>query len=47
VNSIRPILLHDAVHARAQVEQQMDLSKESVVIVDRGDVNEARFTFIA
>jgi CRISPR-associated protein Cas2 len=36
----------ELVHARARVERQMDLSKDSVVIVDLGDVDGARFTFI-
>lgn len=36
----------ELIHARAQVEQQMELSEDSVVIVDLGDTDTARFTFI-
>ncbi|GEL17534.1 CRISPR-associated endonuclease Cas2 [Pseudonocardia asaccharolytica] len=36
----------ELIRARAQVEQQMNLSQDSVVIVDLGDVDSARFTFI-
>jgi CRISPR-associated protein Cas2 len=36
----------ELVHARAHVERQMDLTSDSVVIVDLGDVGDARFTFI-
>lgn len=36
----------ELVHARAQVERQMNLNEDSVVIVDLGDVDSARFTFI-
>lgn len=36
----------ELVHARAQVENQMDLGADSVVIVDLGDTDSARFTFI-
>ncbi len=33
-------------HARAQVERQMNLGEDSVVIVDLGDTDSAKFTFI-
>jgi CRISPR-associated protein Cas2 len=33
-------------HARHQVEQHMNLGHDSVVIVDLGDLTNARFTFI-
>lgn len=36
----------ELVHARATVEQQMNLSEDSIVIVDLGDADSARFTFI-
>ncbi|MFN8079719.1 MAG: CRISPR-associated endonuclease Cas2 [Kineosporiaceae bacterium] len=36
----------ELVHARAQVERHMALTEDSVVIVDLGDVNDARFTFV-
>lgn len=36
----------ELIHARAQVERQMNLSQDSVVIVDLGDIDSARFTFI-
>lgn len=36
----------ELVHARRQVEGKMNLSQDSVVIVDLGDVDGARFTFI-
>jgi len=36
----------ELIHARAAVERKMDLSADSVVIVDLGDVHAARFTFI-
>ena len=36
----------ELVHARAQVEKQMNLGEDSVVIVDLGDTDTARFTFI-
>ena len=36
----------ELVHARAQVEGQMNLNEDSVVIVDLGDTDSARFTFI-
>jgi CRISPR-associated protein Cas2 len=36
----------ELIHARAQVERQMNLSEDSVVIVDLGDVDGARFTFV-
>lgn len=36
----------ELIHARAKVEQQMELTEDSVVIVDLGDANTARFTFI-
>lgn len=36
----------ELVHARAQVERQMNLGEDSVVIVDLGDTDSARFTFV-
>lgn len=36
----------ELVHARAEVEQQMNLAEDSIVIVDLGDTTSARFTFI-
>jgi CRISPR-associated protein Cas2 len=36
----------ELVHARAKVERQMELSEDSVAIVDLGDTDTARFTFI-
>ena len=36
----------ELVHARQQVERQMNLREDSVVIVDLGDTDSARFTFI-
>ena len=36
----------ELVHAHAQVEKQMNLGEDSVVIVDLGDTDTARFTFI-
>ena len=36
----------ELIHARAKVEEQMELSEDSVVIVDLGDAATARFTFI-
>ena len=36
----------ELIHMRAQVERHMDLSQDSVVIVDLGDVDTARFTFV-
>lgn len=36
----------ELVHARAKVERQMDLDEDSVVIVDLGAVDAARFTFV-
>ena len=36
----------ELVHARTQVERQMNLAEDSVVIVDLGDTDSARFTFI-
>lgn len=36
----------ELVHARAKVERQMDLTEDSVVIVDLGEANGARFTFV-
>lgn len=36
----------ELVHARATVEAQMELAEDSVVIVDLGDVDGARFTFV-
>lgn len=36
----------ELLHARATVESQMKLTEDSVVIVDLGDTDSARFTFI-
>jgi CRISPR-associated protein Cas2 len=36
----------ELVHARATVEAQMKLSEDSVVIVDLGETDSARFTFV-
>ena len=36
----------ELVHARAPVEREMELSADSVVIVDLGDAETAKFTFI-
>ncbi len=36
----------ELVHARATVERQMDMSEDSVVIVDLGETDSARFTFV-
>jgi len=36
----------ELVHARAKVEREMELTEDSVVIVDLGDVTAARFTFV-
>ena len=36
----------ELVHARAQVEHHMNLAEDSVVVVDLGDTDTARFTFI-
>ncbi len=36
----------ELVHARAAVERQMDLGEDSVVVVDLGETNAARFTFV-
>jgi CRISPR-associated protein Cas2 len=36
----------ELVHARAAVEREMDLTADSVVIVNLGDVQDARFTFV-
>ncbi|WP_157441651.1 CRISPR-associated endonuclease Cas2 [Actinoplanes awajinensis] len=36
----------ELIHARAEVEAKMKLSEDSVVIVDLGDVDTGRFTFI-
>ena len=36
----------ELVHARAKVEQEMELAEDSVVIVDLGDAQTAKFTFI-
>lgn len=36
----------ELVHARRQVEKQMNLAQDSVVIVDLGEVGNAKFTFI-
>lgn len=36
----------ELLHCRAKVERQMELTEDSVVIVDLGDTDNARFTFI-
>jgi CRISPR-associated protein Cas2 len=36
----------ELIHARQQVETEMNLNADSVVIVDLGDTDSARFTFI-
>ena len=36
----------ELVHARARVERQMDLTEDSVVVVDLGETDSARFTFV-
>ena len=36
----------ELVHARATVEDEMDLTEDSVVIVNLGDPDTAKFTFI-
>ena len=36
----------ELLHLRATVEQQMQLTEDSVVIVDLGDTVDARFTFL-
>ncbi|HZO66684.1 MAG TPA: CRISPR-associated endonuclease Cas2 [Kribbellaceae bacterium] len=36
----------ELVHARATIEAQMNLSQDSVVIVDLGEADGARFTFV-
>ena len=36
----------ELVHARAEVEQHMNLGEDSVVIVDLGEPKSAKFTFI-
>jgi CRISPR-associated protein Cas2 len=36
----------ELVHCRATVERHMDLTEDSVVIVDLGDLSTARFTFV-
>jgi CRISPR-associated protein Cas2 len=36
----------ELIHLRHDGEQIMDLSADSVVIVDLGDVSDARFTFV-
>lgn len=36
----------ELIHARAKVERQMKLTEDSVVIVDLGETDNARFTFI-
>jgi CRISPR-associated protein Cas2 len=36
----------ELLHARATVEAQMNLSEDSVVIVDLGATDNARFTFV-
>lgn len=36
----------ELVHARRQVETEMNLHEDSVVVVDLGNADEARFTFV-
>jgi len=36
----------ELLHARSKVEHQMELGEDSVVIVDLGTTDDARFTFI-
>ena len=36
----------ELLHARADTEEQMKLTEDSLVIVDLGDVKDARFTFV-
>lgn len=36
----------ELLRARSRVEADMQLTEDSVVIVDLGDVSEARFTFV-
>lgn len=36
----------ELVHARAEVEEEMLMTQDSVVIVDLGDVADARFLFL-
>jgi CRISPR-associated protein Cas2 len=36
----------ELIHARARVERQMDLTEDSVVIVDLGQLDTAKFTFV-
>jgi len=36
----------ELVHARQQVESEMNLNEDSVVIVDLGETNSARFIFV-
>lgn len=36
----------ELIHLRADGEQIMNMTKDSVVIVDLGDLNEDRFTFV-
>ncbi|BCJ50440.1 hypothetical protein Asp14428_19150 [Actinoplanes sp. NBRC 14428] len=36
----------ELVHARAETEALMKLTEDSLVIVDLGEVNSARFTFV-
>jgi CRISPR-associated protein Cas2 len=36
----------ELIHARAAVEQEMDPSEDSVVIVDLGEPRTAKFTFV-
>jgi CRISPR-associated protein Cas2 len=36
----------ELIHARAAVEGEMDLTEDSVVIVDLGEPHAARFTFV-
>lgn len=36
----------ELVHARRKVETEMNLNEDSVVIVDLGEIDSARFTFV-
>ena len=36
----------ELIHTRTQVEKQMNLTEDSVVIVDLGEATSARFTFV-
>lgn len=43
---VSDLTISELVHARAEVEDQMVMSEDSVVIVDLGDVVDARFVFL-